>query len=259
MKCSTTSADLFSISELTREPGYGSKILEALPRLGDAQDAEEAVEQFRQTLNLMGADAGVFLSVIRDDATRTSYRSLLACDALWATEYTKGCWHAHDPWLRHALHNTEPVRGTELDVRPEEVAFVNASSRLGFASSMVVPAPSAAGMSRVAVLTIGSHNLRFFDDAGVVATRVVARALAMELNRWLHRTIREELLTRSGITPDELALLRHEEAGHTSKKIGTELNIEPTTVDCRFQRVSAKLDAPDRRSAARVARLYGLL
>jgi DNA-binding NarL/FixJ family response regulator len=37
------------------------------------------------------------------------------------------------------------------------------------------------------------------------------------------------------------------------------LNIEAKTVDCRFQRVSAKLEAPDRRTAVRIARLYGIL
>ena len=259
MKSLTAGDDLFSLSALTREPAYSAKILEVLPMLGDAADTEAAVGQFRQVLKLMGVDAGVFLSVIRDDATRCSHRSLLACDPLWATEYMRGGWHEHDPWLRHARLNSEPARSTELNVRPDEAAFVSVSSRLGFASSVVVPAPSPAGMSRVAVLTIGSHNLGFFEGDGYVAFRIVARALATELNRWLLRAIGNELRAQSGITNDEIALLRHEELGHTSKMIGAELNIEAKTIDCRFQRVNAKLDAPDRRTAARIARLYGLL
>lgn len=259
MKYSMGNDDLFCISTLTREPDYSARILEVLPSLGDADDAESAVDLFRHVLKLMGADAGVFLSVIRDDATRTSHRSLLACDPLWATEYTRGGWHDHDPWLRHARLNSEPIRSTELDVRPDETAFVGVSSRLGFASSVVIPTPSPAGLSRVAVLVIGSHHLGFFDGEGYVAFRIVARALATELNRWLLRTIGNELVARSGITADEIALLRHEEAGHTSKMIGAELNIEAKTIDCRFQRLNAKLDAPDRRTAARIARLYGLL
>lgn len=251
--------DLFSVATLTREPEYAARILDLLPGLGDADDAEAAVDQFRHVLKLMGADAGVFLSVIKDDATRTSHRSLLACDPMWATEYTKGGWHDHDPWLRHARLHSEPICGTELDVRPDETAFVNVSARLGFASSVVVPAPSPAGLSRVAVLTIGSHNFGFFDGVAQILFRIVARALATELNRWLLRNIAGELVAKSGITADEIALLRHEEAGHTSKMIGAELNIEAKTVDSRFQRLSAKLDAPDRRTAARIARLYGVL
>jgi hypothetical protein len=259
MRPSTRSGDLFSLATLSSAPDYGAKVLEILPGIGDAGTAEAALELFRRALSLLGADAGAFLSVVRDDATHTSHRSLLACDPLWAIEYTKGKWHDHNPWLRHAIHYAEPVRGTELNILPHEEAFVTASSRLGFASVVVVPAPSCAGSSRIAVLSLGSRHMGFFEGEGYGVVRVVARALAMELHRWLLQAIRKELLTRSRITPDEIALLRHEEAGHTSKMIGAELHVEAKTVDCRFQRVSAKLDAPDRRTAARIARLYGLL
>jgi uncharacterized protein YigA (DUF484 family) len=259
MKSLTTTDDLFGLTSLTRDVTYGARILAALPMLGDAESAEAAVERFHQVLRLMGADAGVFLSVIRDDATRTSQRAVLACDPLWAAEYTRGEWHEHDPWLRHARLNSEPARGLELDVRPDESKFLSVSAKLGFASSLVVPAPSPAGLSRIAVLAIGSHDPGFFDGEGYVAFRVLARALATELNRWLLRAIGQELIEGSGITADEIALLRHEEAGHTSKVIAAKLKVEPKTIDCRFQRVNAKLDAPDRRTSARIARLYGLL
>ena len=251
--------ELFGLDALTREPHYGSRILELLPAVGDAANAEGAVDLFRQVLQLMGTDAGVFLSFIRDDAIRSSYRSLLACDPLWAAEYAKQGWYDHDPWLRYAIHATEPIRAGELSILPDEEDFMKLAATLGFASAVIVPAPSSAGSSRIGVLCVGSYSPGFFDDDGYGKLRVLARALAMELHRWMHRTIRDELLATSRITPAELALLRHEEAGHTSKVIGAALNIEATAVDCRFQRLSAKLDAPDRRTAARIARLYGLL
>ncbi len=256
---STAGDESPGLAALVEQPDFGARMLNILSRLGDAEDTECAVAQFRLALDLIGADAGLFHSVIRDEATRRSHRSLLAGDPVWASEYARGNWHEHDPWLRHALHNAEPVRGSELDVRPDEADFISVSSRLGFASSLIVPAPSPAGMSRVAVLALGSHRLGFFEHDGYPALRVLARALAMELNRWLLRAIRQELLARSGITPDEITLLRHEEAGHTSKMIGATMHIEAKTIDCRFQRLNAKLDAPDRRTAARIARLYGLL
>jgi DNA-binding NarL/FixJ family response regulator len=81
----------------------------------------------------------------------------------------------------------------------------------------------------------------------------------MELHRWLLQSIRSELLIRSKLTAADIELLRHENAGHSSKVIGAALSIEAKTVGCRFQRVSAKLDAPNRRTAVRIARLYGLL
>lgn len=71
--------------------------------------------------------------------------------------------------------------------------------------------------------------------------------------------MRKELLAKSRLTAADIELLRHEQAGHTSKVIGAALNLEAKTIDCRFQRISAKLEAPDRRTAVRIASLYGLL
>jgi DNA-binding CsgD family transcriptional regulator len=259
MTYSAEAAQLRDVVVAASEPDHIVQVLEMLPRLGDAQDAGAAVDLFQQILILLGVGAGVFLSFIRDDSTRSSYRSLLACDPLWAVEYAKGGWYDRDPWLRHALNATEPIRATELQVLPEEEDFVRAASSLGFASAVIIPAPSSAGPSRVGVLCLGSQALGFFEGDGYARLRVIARALAMELHRWLLQNVRAELLGKSRITPAEIELLRHEEAGHTSKVIAAVLDIEAKTVDCRFQRLSAKLDAPDRRTAARIARLYGLL
>ncbi len=260
MKFCAAEADLFSLSALTRAPDYGARILNVLTRLDDAPDSASAVDEFQEVLHLFGADAGVFLSFIRDDATRTSYRWLLACDPLWAVEYARNGWHDRDPWLRHALQGTEPVRDTELNVLPAEEEFSAVSATMGFASAVIVPAPTNVGASRVGMLCLGSHNLGFFEDDGAYAVvRVLARALAMELHRWHLNFMRRELLATTRISDAEINLLRQEESGHTSKHIGALLNIEAKTVDCRFQKVCAKLNAPDRRTAARIARLYGLL
>jgi DNA-binding NarL/FixJ family response regulator len=89
--------------------------------------------------------------------------------------------------------------------------------------------------------------------------RVLARALAMELHHWIAQSMREELLQGVRLTDADLQLLRHEAAGHSSKLIGAAMNLEAKTIDCRFQRLNAKLGAPDRRTAVRIARLYGLL
>ncbi|WP_457393699.1 autoinducer binding domain-containing protein [Roseateles sp. P5_E1] len=258
MKHSAANGELFSLAALAGAPDYGARILNILPELGDALTADVAVELFHQVLVLLGADAGVFMSFVRDDATRASYRSLLACDPMWASEYARRNWFERDPWLRHATHDTEPVLASRLLLLPAEEEFARTSATLGFASAVIAPAPTSAGSSRVGVLCLGSHSSCFFDDEGLRKIRVLARALAMELHRWLQNTIRNELLARSRVTAADLELLRHEEAGHSSKVIAAQMNIEPKTVDCRFQRISAKLDVPDRRTAARVARLYGL-
>jgi len=260
MKHLAANGEPHTLAALTRSPEYGARLIEILPAIGDAPTTEVAVDLFRQATVQLGADAGVFMSYLRDDATRASYRSLLACDPLWASEYARRGWHDHDPWLRHATHETEPVRSSELQLTSaDEEAFVQASAALGFASAVIAPAPTCAGLSRIGVLCLGSNRSGFFEDDGYGKVRVLARSLSMELHRWLLQAIRKELLARSRLTAADIELLRHEEAGHTSKVIGAALNIEAKTVDCRFQRISAKLNAPDRRTAMRIARLYGLL
>lgn len=260
MKHSAANGESHTLAALTRSPEYGARLIEILPAIGDAPTAEIAVDLFRQATTQLGADAGVFMSYLRDDATRASYRSLLACDPLWASEYARRNLHDNDPWLRHATHETEPVRSSELQLASaDEEAFAQASASLGFASAVIAPAPTCAGQSRIGVLCLGSNRPGFFDDDGYGKVRVLARSLSMELHRWLLQAIRKELLAKSRLTAADIELLRHEQAGHTSKVIGAALNVEAKTVDCRFQRISAKLDAPDRRTAMRIARLYGLL
>lgn len=236
-----------------------ARVLEFLPSIRRAGSSERALELFGQLVRMLGAGSGVFLSAIKDDASRSSIRSLLACDPLWAVEYSRVDWHDGDPWLRHALENQTPIRGTEMSVRPSEEAFVHRSSSLGFASSIIVPAPTSFGAARFGVLILGSSNPSYFDNEGHALIQIVARALAMELHEWLLQAVRDDLLDRSRLTPAEIDLLRHEAAGHTSKMIAAAASVKAQTVDGWFQRVNTKLNAPDRRTAMRVARLYGLI
>jgi DNA-binding CsgD family transcriptional regulator len=260
MKPSATPADSQRLAARAHSPDYAARVVDVLARIGDADSTEAVMGLFTQAVTHLGADAGVFTSYVRDDATRASYRSLLTCDPVWASEYARRGWIDHDPWLRHASHETEPVRSSELTLASaEEQAFFDASATYGFVSAVVAPAPTCAGGSRVGVLCIGSKQPGYFEDDGYPKVRVLIRALAMELHRWLLQTVSRELLIKSRLTAADIELLRFVAAGHTSKLIGAALNIEAKTVDCRFQRVSAKLGAPDRRTATRIARLYGLL
>ncbi|EWS65992.1 Autoinducer binding domain protein [Hydrogenophaga sp. T4] len=239
---------------------FGARLFEILACIGDADTTDSALGLFKEAVIALGADAGVFMSHLRDDATRTSLRSLWACDPVWAAEYASHNWFEHDPWLRHATHDAEPIRLSALKLTSaEEEAFVAAASIYGFRSAVIAPAPSHIGRSRVGVLCIGSQYPEFFEGEAFSRERVWVRALAMELHRWLLQSMRQELLLKSRITEAEIELLRHEEAGHSSKVIGAALNVEGKTIDCRFQRLNAKLEAPDRRTALRIAKLYGLL
>jgi Autoinducer binding domain len=241
-------------------PNDSASALYILPRIGDADSTEAAATLFREVVICLGADAGVFMSQLQDDATRASLRSLWACDPAWAAEYANRSFFTHDPWLQYATHASEPVLASSLSpCSTEQQVFQAIAALHGFASVVIAPAPSGVGVSRVGMLCLGSKRVGYFESSADPTVRVLARALAMELHRWLQQSIRKELLLRSRISEAEIDLLRHEAAGRSSKVIGALLNVEPTTIDCRFQRLNAKLDAPDRRTAMRIARLYGIL
>ena len=78
MKPSAANGELFSLEALARAPDFGSRVLDLLPAVGDAATTDVALDLFQRILALLGADAGVFLSFVRDDATRASYRALHA-------------------------------------------------------------------------------------------------------------------------------------------------------------------------------------
>lgn len=248
------------LGALTRSDGWLARALRGIARLAEAETTDDALFRFKAAAADLGADAAVFTSFLQDDATLSSYRTLVACDPVWSAEYAREQWFEDDPWLRHAMHDAEPVRSSEILLRsPREEVFAQAAARAGFASAVIAPAPSMHGTARIGMLALGSGTPGFFEDEGYAVMRVLARAMAMELHAWLACSILRDLVDRARITADDIALLRHEAAGHSSKVIAAAMNTEAKTIDCRFQRVSSKLGAPNRRAAVRLARLYGLL
>lgn len=260
MTCSALESDRPRLPERTRAAGYSSLALEVVARIESAASKAEVLGLFRQAAQCLGADAALFMSFIRDDATFASYRFLLACDPVWGTEYARNGWFADDPWLRYAMNASEPIRSSELaPLTPREAIVATAAADYGFRSVVIVPTPSPAGHSRLGLMCVGSNTEGYFEDAGYQAVKLLSRCLALELQGWWQRQITAELIARSRISQSDLELLRHEDAGHSSKVIAADLQIEAKTIDCRFQRVSAKLGTPNRRAAVRIAKLYGLL
>lgn len=236
------------------------RLLDIVQQVETAVDTAAAVCLLKRGAAALGADAAVFTSFVRDDATLASYRYLLACDPVWALQYAQNGWCQDDPWLRYALYNSAPIRSEELPpLNERERWVVEGAAHFGFASTLIVPVPSPAAQSRVAVLCLGSMRQQHFAGDTYAGLKVLARSLAMELGDWMHRQIRTELMAQARITEDDLMLLWHQQQGHNSKVIAALLKTEAKTIDCRFQRLSLKLGAANRRAALRVAEIYGLI
>lgn len=261
MRSSTADLEPRSLAERVASPSFRETAWDISARIRQAQNHEHpaVLELFEQGVQALGVDAGVMLSAMRDEDSLYSLRMLLACDPGWMSAYVENDWVQSDPWLRHAARATDTILSSALPaIRPEEREFIEQSKPYGFGACVIAPIPTALGAARYGVLVLGSARDDFFDDAGYPDFCIAARMLAGELHLWLMRFLRHELLLQSNLAPSEIALLREEALGHGSKQIGQQLGVEPTTIDCRFQRLNRKLNARNRSEAMRIAALYGL-
>lgn len=252
-----------TLSEWVEHPGFSATADAAargIARLEGHQPLQDCLRAFGAAVQALGADAGVFISCLRDDQGLTSHRLLPACRHEWSTLYHDRDWHRHDPWLAHAMRNTEATRSSGLVLDSDaQREFVALSRSHGFCSVLICPAPSISGHLRVGMLALGSARDGYFDDPAYPDVRMWARLLAMELHRYVQLSVRHELLIQSRLTAADIDLLRHVALGHRSKHIARDLGIEDKTINCRFQRVIRKLEVKTRRDALRLARLWGLL
>lgn len=244
------------------EPGSAhwlARVLALVDRIQTLEAAEDVVQVFGETAQLLGASSATFLSFVRDDALLASYRSVHVGHPAWPAEYARGEWFTEDPWLAYSLRESEPVLSRDIQAAlAKQQQFIAQASRLGYATALIVPAPSPQGQARVGVLCLGSTDPAAF-DAVLPARLLLARSLAMEMHAWMRHSVREELVRRARLTDTDIELLRHELAGRGSKAIGALTGLEAKTIDCRFQRVCGRLGVPNRRAAVRIALLYGLL
>jgi hypothetical protein len=258
--CSAPDSAVDGLAEATADGRYCARVTEVVQRIATAQNEAAALELLREATHRMGADVAAFISFVHDDPSHESYRFLLACDPSYCAEYEQQSWYADDPWLAYALRRTEPACACDIEaVTPQQRAVVELAALHGFRSALIVPAPSAGGLSRVGVLCIGSWCAGFFDSDGFPTFKVLARALSMELHDWWIAHVAQELIARARIAPDDLVLLRHERCGHRTKQIALALGKSPAAIDSQFQRLNARLGVPNRKAAAALAAEYGLV
>lgn len=258
--CSTAGTDPGPLGERTASPDYAFRVAEVVQRFGAAPTPQEAIDLFREVVRRLGAEAGVFASFIRDDESQESYRILVACDPLLCEAYLEQGWYADDPWLHYAQHHTEPVHGERIPATTrEQQRVVEVLRDYGFRSSVVVPAPSSGGLSRLGVMVLGQTLPGYFDGLGFPALKLAARSAAMEIHDWFVGQARDELMRDADLDPEDLELLARERNGEGTKQIAVALGMSEGSINSRFQRLLGKLAVPNRKAAARLAAEYGLI
>lgn len=249
-----------ALAQIVAAADYTERIAAVAERIAEARDQATVHALLTQGVQALGAENAVFVSFIRDNADLSACRFMLVCEPDWCQRYLEAGCFAHDPWLAYAAHHSEPIPASALPVLDAEGQRVIAlAMRNGFASAALVPAHSGAGHSRISLLCLGSTQPGFFEGEGFGRFRLGARLIAAELHDWWLARIRRELIVKARITQADLELLRHEQQGHSSKRIAAELQVSKSSINSRFQRMNMKLGVPNRRLAARLAVECGLL
>jgi DNA-binding NarL/FixJ family response regulator len=234
-------------------------VLDVVQRVGQSATEGEVLDLLFAAKDALGVEQAVFASFVRDDQSTESFRFLVAADATWCLAYQRQWWYSNDAWLMYAAANTEPAADSKIPLRTQhQKSARELAAAFGVESAYIVPAPAAAGISRIGVLMLGSSTKSYF-DVEVGAIKSLSRSLAMELHEWWVRKIRDELLVTYRIGPEDLELLRLERAGESTKDIARRGNMTTAAVDSRFQRLNAKLGTPNRKATARLAAEYGLI
>lgn len=252
-------ARLQSLAVRAGDEGYASRAAKLTEQCAQAREPAELTNLVQQAGLILGADHAFFTDFEHDGVVLRHCRYMVERDAAWSLEYFDGALAEHDPWLSYAMFNSRPVLAHEvLPSDPHEEAVVNLFRKGGFASAVLVPVPTI-DRFHGGLLCLGSEMVDYFDDEHLPRMVRAARMLALEVHEWWRSRTRDAMLRLVHLNAVDLELLRHEQMGHSTKKIANVLSMSEAAINSRFQRMIAQLGVRSRRGAVAWATEYGLL
>jgi DNA-binding CsgD family transcriptional regulator len=216
---------------------------------GDDQEVIAALESAAE----VGRFAAAMFVWVVPDGEHCWYQSFIAGDQTWCAAALRQLL-ADSSWRQHAARTSAPasIRLSGLS-RADDAS----ADHLDMAEAWLIPAPAPPSSDAIGVLVLSVREGQPLP--GEYELMPVYRALALALSEWVLRRMREALIERAHLTERDIELLRHEQAGHGSKRIAAALLAEPKTIDCRFHRLNTRLGVASRREAVRLCSRYGLL
>lgn len=187
------------------------------------------------------------------------YRYLVGCDLRLCYRYLKNKWHAIDPFISYALHNTSPVLASDMPNNSEGQRRMRADAgQHGFRGGIAIPAHSSSS-SLVGILYLGTDEGPERARQSLITHRNLMRALAMELLEWWDA--KQCAISRAEFMLDDLdvELLRKARDHVTAEVAAQELGITSFCVDSRYERLNRKLQASCKRNAVEKAVSLGLI
>ena len=249
-----------SCDEVFSDEKIISSFINRVAEISKTEDPAEACVLLGECAKMLGATSAAYATFLEEDPWRQTYRFVLACHPAWCAEYQKQSWFSDDPWLIYARTNSVAARSSEIPVRTgSQQAIVDLARRFGVASSLIVPIPAAGAVSRVGVLMLGSSHPDFFQGSEYSKFKLHARNLAHEIHEWYVDFMKTQLLTASNLSDQDIELLKLARAGMGTKEIAKYTGQKISAIDCRFQRIIARLKVPSRNAAARLAAEYSVI
>jgi DNA-binding NarL/FixJ family response regulator len=249
-----------SIRTMASAPNYAQRALQAIVQIPTAANPPELLARLVNATRAIGAGASLYTAAIPESDFERSSFSLFACHPAFAHAQSKEGQLLDHPWLRFARTHTMP--GTDHQILVEQSAdnaAIDLARQFGFRSCLVIPTPHGLHSNRIEMLCLGSDAADDFEGPEASVVRTLARALAAELHDWLTRHLQQRLQSTAQLAATDVQLLSLQWRGLGTKEISQLTGLTTSTVDCRFQRIMARLHCPSRKAAASRAAAYGLL
>lgn len=258
---SQQSSGLNTVQEALGADQFASRFQALMDTLAHAPGRARLNATLHDIVDLMGFDGGAFLTFIREDESRESFKFTVACSPAWCQTYAANGWYALDPGLIYSQANTAPARIEDLPLKTHGQRDMMQSARAaGFVSGVVVPAHTSGGRSRLGVLYLGSGKEGYVNDQGLQMLKMYVRTLASELLDWWSASLRRKLVEEVRLSDDEIHLMRLVHMGYRSKEVSALMGgMSPNAIDLKISRITAKVGADSRKDAVKRLVNVGLI
>lgn len=236
-------------------PGGAS---EQISWIGGYETEAEVEAAARQIVEYFGLQSFVFGAFFRAGA-RENYRYLVGCVPQWCYLYNGNKWYAIDPFIDYALKSTNPILASDVPLTSAgQERMMATAAEHGFRSGIVVPAHSVSTV-RVGVLYIGTSEGPERARESLSRHRLLMRAFSIELLEWWDAKLREWSLEDLNLDQLDVDLLAKAQEQATAEEAARELGVTVSRVRSRYESLTRKLGAPNKRAAAEKAIALGLI
>lgn len=212
----------------------------------------------RQIVEYFGLKSFVFGAFFRT-GERENYRYLVGCVPEWCYLYNGNKWYSIDPFVDYALKSANPILASDIPLASTgQERMMATAAEYGFRSGIVVPAHSHFTV-RIGVLYLGTDESPERVRESLMRHRSLMRAFALELLEWWDAKLREASLEELELDDLDLDLLGKAREQATAAEAARELGVTLSRVNARYERLTRKLDAPNKRAAVEKAVELGLI